>query len=82
MTRIDSYVAAATSVTFNIEERTSIGSTGTNLLSSDQVAVTTGASQTGSFNDSSIASGSWLYLDISAVSGSPGQVVVTLTCTV
>jgi len=79
--RIDSYVTAATSATFNIEERSTIGSAGTNLLGSDQVATVTGASTT-SFSDSSLAADNWLWIDISAVSGTPGQVVITLTCTV
>lgn len=80
--RIDSYVKAATSVTFNIEERSTIGSAGSNILSEDQIADTDGASATGSFNDSSLAEGNWLYVDISAVSGTPEQVVITLTCTI
>lgn len=82
VTRIDSYVAAATSVTFNIEERSAIGSAGTDILASDQAADTDGASQTSSFNNDSLAAGNWLYVDISAVSGTPGQVVISLTCTV
>jgi len=69
-------------VTFNIEERSTIGSPGTDILTTDQVAITTGASQTGSFNDDSLAAGNWLYIDISAISGTPAQVVITLTTTV
>jgi hypothetical protein len=80
-TRIDSYVAAATSATFNIEERSTIGSAGSNLLSSDQVADVNGETTT-SFADSALAADNWLYLDISATSGTPGQLVVTLSCTV
>lgn len=79
VTRIDSYVAAATSVVFNIEERSSIGSSGTDILAADQTADTDGASDT-SFDNASLASGSWLYVDISAVNGSPSQLVITLTC--
>lgn len=78
--RIDAYVAAATSATFNIEERTTIGSAGTNLVTSDLVATTTGVSHTTAFANDNIAMGSWLYLDISATSGTPGQLVVTLVC--
>jgi hypothetical protein len=80
-TRIDSYVTAATSVTFNIEERSTIGSAGSNLLSSDQVADTNGETTT-SFADSALAADNWLWLDISAISGTPGTLVVTLSMTV
>jgi hypothetical protein len=80
-TRISSYVTSATSCTFNIEERGTIGSAGSNLLSSDQVAVATGASGT-TFADSALAADAWLWLDISAVSGTPAAVVVTLSTTV
>lgn len=80
--RLDAYTVGGTSVTYNIEERSTIGAGGSNICSSDEVADSDGESQTGSFNDSSLASGNWLYLDISAVSGSVTQFVVTLTCTV
>jgi hypothetical protein len=80
-TRIDSYVMAATSVTFNIEERSTIGTPGSDLLSADQVADVTGETTT-VFADSALAADNWLYVDISAVSGTPGQVVIVLSCTV
>ena len=76
--RIDSFVTAATSATFNIEHRGTIGVAGSNLLASDQVATTTGASGT-SFSVSSLTADYWIWLDISAVSGTPGIVTVTLT---
>lgn len=76
--RLDSHVAAATSATFNIEERTSPGTAGTNIISSDQVATTTGASTT-TFSNSGLAADNWLYVDISAVSGTPGQLAITLS---
>jgi hypothetical protein len=82
VTRIDAYVAAATSVTFNIEERSTIGSAGSDIMSSDLVADVDGASDLGAFNDSSLAAGNWLWVDISAVDGTPGQIIITLTCTV
>lgn len=78
VSRIDAYVQAATSVTFNIEERSAIGSAGTNIMTSDLAADADGAAQT-EFANPSLASGNWLYVDISAVSGTPGQVVITLT---
>jgi uncharacterized protein YjiK len=79
--RIDAYVTAATSATFNIEHRTTIGSAGTNTMTADLAATTTGASQT-TFASSAMDRGSWLWLDISAVSGTPGNLVVTITCRV
>jgi len=81
VTRIDSYTKDATSVTFNIEERATIGSAGVDILASDQVANVDGTAAT-SFYNADLASAAWLYLDISAISGTPGQVVVILTCTV
>ena len=79
--RLDSYVTAATSVTFNIEERSTIGSAGTDILSSDQVADADGATSL-SFSNADLAADIWLWLDISAISGTPGKVVITLTCIV
>jgi hypothetical protein len=80
-TRIDSYVTAATSATFNIEERTTIGSPGTNLITSDQVADTNGETTT-TFSNSALDADNWLWVDISATSGTPGKLVITLSCTV
>lgn len=78
---IDSYVTAATSATFNIEERSTIGSAGTDILSSDQVATVTGATDT-SFANKALDDGNWLWLDISAVSGTPTTLIVVITCTI
>lgn len=77
---VSSYVTAATSVVFNIEERTAVGSAGTNILSSDQTASTTGASAT-SFSNGFLAKDNYLWVDISAVNGTPGVVEITLACT-
>lgn len=78
--RLDSHVSAATSATFNVEERTAPGTAGTNIVASDQVATTSGANTT-SFSNADLAADSWLYVDISAVSGTPGQLSITLTVT-
>jgi hypothetical protein len=80
-TRIDSFVTSNTSATFNIEERSTIGSAGTNLLASDQVAVTGGTTTT-SFSDGALAADNWLWIDIASVSGTPAELVITLSCTV
>lgn len=76
--RLDSHVASGTSATFNIEERSTVNSAGTNIVSSDQVASTTGASTT-TFSNAYLAADTWLYVDISAVSGTPGQLSITLS---
>lgn len=80
ITRIDAYVTAATSVTFNVEKRSTIGTTGTNAMTSALVATTTGASQT-SFSSATLTASNWLWLNITAVSGTPGNVVITVTYT-
>ena len=79
--RVDAHVTAETSVTFNIEERAVIGSSGSDIMTSDLVADTDGASDTGAFANSSLAAGNWLWLDISDVSGVPVKVVVVLEVT-
>ena len=79
--RIDAFCIGATSVTFNIEKRTTIGTAGTNLLTSDAVAPVAGVSTT-TFATDQVTQDQWLWLDISAVSGTPTMLVVTLTSTV
>lgn len=82
VTRIDANVQGGTSCTFNIEERGTLGSAGTNILSSDMVADANGESVTSSFNNSSLAAGNYLTIDISAVSGAVDFVSITLTITI
>lgn len=79
--RIDAYVVGGTSITFNIEKRSVIGTAGTDLLASDAVAPVAGVS-TMTFADASLPQDNWLWLDISALSGVPTKFVVTLTTTV
>lgn len=81
VTRLGSYTDTGT-VTFNIEERSSIGSAGTNILSSDQVSDTTGEETTSSFNLGTLTAGRTLYVDISAVASSPTQVAIWLEVTI
>ena len=76
---VSSYVTAATSATFNIEERSTIGSAGTNVLSADQVADVTGESVTSSFGNGSLAKDSFLWLDVASISGTPGYLQVGIT---
>lgn len=75
---VSSYVTAATSATFNIEERGTIGSAGTDVLSADQVADITGESVTSSFGNDSLAKDSFLWLDVASISGTPGYLSVTI----
>lgn len=77
---LSSYVTAATSVAFNVEERTSPESSGTNIVTDDQVADEDGTT-TGTFANDTIDLGNYLYLDISAVTGTPGILSVTVTYT-
>jgi hypothetical protein len=81
VTEVSSYVTAATNAVFNIEERSSIGSAGTDVLSADQTATTTGASVTSSFANSDLAANSYLWLDVASVSGTPGYLQVTIAFT-
>jgi len=77
VTEVSGYVTAATDCDINVEERSSIGSAGTNVLSSDLVCDADGASVTSSFGNSSLASGCYLWLDISAVD-TTGDLQVTI----
>jgi hypothetical protein len=76
--RIDAYIVGGTSATFNIEERSIIGTAGSNLLAADLVAVPGGASAI-AFIDPLVEIGNWLWLDISAKVGTISKLVVTLT---
>jgi len=68
-----------TSCTLNIEERSSLGDAGTNILSSDMVADANGESVTSGFNNSSLAAGNHLTFDVSAVSGAVSEVNISVT---
>lgn len=80
VTRIDAYVTAATSATFNVEERGTIGSAGTDLNGADIAADVTGETST-TFTNAGLAAGNWIWLDISGAVGTPGSLVVTVTVT-
>lgn len=77
-TRVDAYTSGGTSCTFNIEQRSTIGTTGTNIMTSDMVADSNGEIDTTLANPN-LVEGNWLYVDISAVSGAVEQVVIVLT---
>ena len=83
--RIDSCVRAATSATFNIQIHATPAGAGTNVLSTDQTATTSGASTT-TIASAAVSRGEWLFIDISAVSGyidkKPQALTVTITAAV
>ena len=80
--RVSANVIGGTSCTFNIEERSTLGSAGTNILSSDMVADANGEIVTSGFNNSSLAASNYLTVDISAVSGAVECVSITLVVTI
>lgn len=82
LTRVTAYVTANTNATFNIEERGTIGVAGGSCLTAGLVPTTTGATQSANFADTALAADSWLWLQIAAVVGTPGMLVVTVDCTV
>ena len=81
VTKISSFVTAATSVSFNIYDRTNVSQTGTKLMTTDQTATTTDAS-TVSFASASLPANSWLWLQIDATSGSPPYFTASVAYTV
>lgn len=76
--KIEAYVFGGTSVTFNIEERTSPGSAGTNMMTSDMDA-TTSKTTDSSLANGGLAAGNTLALDISAVSGAVNFIAITIS---
>ena len=75
---ISAYCVGGTSVTFNIEERNTIGSTGTNIMGTNMVAVTSGTTTT-TFSHGSLTAGNWLWLNIAGAVANPTYFVVTLS---
>lgn len=76
--RIDAFTEEGTSVAFNVELRSSVGGAGTNLMTSDLTATSAGESDT-TLATTALTAESWLYLDISAVSGDVGMLCVVVT---
>lgn len=76
---ISACVKSATSVTFNIEIHSDPLSAGTNAMTSDLVATTSGAVDTSVANPT-VAANDWFFIDISATSGSPAILTVTIAC--
>ncbi len=80
VTRIHAYVVGGTSAALNIEERTAIGSAGTNILTSDLTADLDGAFST-DFANAGLAAGNTLWVDISNVTGVVTFLVITMRYT-
>jgi hypothetical protein len=75
--KLYAYCVGGTNCVFNIENRSAIGSGGTNLYTSEVTAPTSGVAA-GAPNNPSVASGNWLWLDISGINGTPTYLVVTI----
>ncbi len=75
VTEMKGNVDGGTSATCNIEHRSTPGSAGTDILSSDMAADTNGETVSSSFNETSLTKDNHLTVAISAVSGA----VTTLT---
>jgi hypothetical protein len=78
--RVDSYVVGGTSVTFNIEERSTIGSAGPVVMGADMTADIDGETTT-TFGNAGLAANNWLWLEIGGVTGAVTYLVVTLAVT-
>ena len=76
LARINSFVSAATSVSFNLYDRTNVSQTGMALMTSDLTSVVTDSSVT-AFSSSSLPANSWLWLKIDATSGTPSCLSVS-----
>jgi hypothetical protein len=76
--KVEAYVFGGTSCTFNIEERTSPGSAGTNMMTSDMVATTSKITDS-SLANGGLAAGNTLALDISAVSGAVTYIAISIS---
>ena len=73
---IDAIVQGTTSVTGQLQECSSTGTSCTDL-DSDIVADSDGAADDGSLTDSAIASGAWIRWKTTSVSGTPTFLTVT-----
>jgi hypothetical protein len=72
ISKITSFVVGGTSATFNIEVRATPNGAGTNVQTSEIVAVVAGTVTT-TINNPNVSAGELLFLDLSAVVGSPTQ---------
>jgi hypothetical protein len=79
---VASIYGGTSGVVFNIEERSAGYTAGVNLLTADFTVTGAGADMsTTGFTNSALAADSWLYLDISNVTGTVAGLSVTLHTT-
>lgn len=79
ITNSNSYIRGATSVTYNIKHALTANDDGSNVFSSDIVENSiTGSSHTTGFIDATIPANSYVWLDVTGVSGTPSWFSLTL----
>jgi hypothetical protein len=78
-TKLSAYTDVGT-VTFNVSQTATIGSAGSVITGTNQIACTTG-SVVAPPSSAALTSGDWLLLNIYSVASSPTQLTVTLNCT-
>lgn len=73
ITSVRSVQSGGTSVTWNIKHGTDRSAAGTSVFSANQVttSTTTGDVDSSGFNDNTVPSGRWIFLEVTAVVGSP-----------
>jgi hypothetical protein len=77
--RVSSFVTTGTNCTFNIQDRTTApNTTGLNIMSVDQTAVTTNTDCT-AFSNQILKADSWVFLNITGVTAMSGTLSVTLS---
>ena len=76
--KIEAYIFGGTNVVFNIEERTTPGTAGTNMMTSDMTALTTLVTDAALANPG-LAAGNTLALDIASVSGAVTYIAITIS---
>ena len=79
--RLDAIILDGTSLTFNLETRTVIGTTGTPLMATD-LTVTTSGAYVITFSNPILLAGTWLVLVITSVVGSVSSFACTLSVVV
>jgi hypothetical protein len=80
VTRIDAFVVGGTSADFNIEERSTIGTPGTDIMYSE-MSIGVSGDETTAFANAGLAANNGLWLDISNVVGAVEYLAVTLAVT-
>jgi hypothetical protein len=79
--KIAAYVAGGTNCVFNVQVRTAPATVGLNLMLTNMTTTTAGTNTT-VLQNTSIAAGNFLVVNIVSASGSPVYLSVTVTCTV